>query len=165
MPKIEDMNVIWSSVNGVMEFLREPGPGLGPDGFDRLVAALPADHRVALTSKHLAWDRVPLVAVNRAVEEAARMKGIAPVTFAHSIGRYCAEQSPILKMFAMLLTPKSAIKVATQAWQKIYGCGSIRAESLGPTSAQVVVTDFPSEPVGCARILGWIEVIAEAAGA
>lgn len=165
MAKIEETKVIWSSISGVMDFLKDPKLGLDRQQLDAALSKLPEDERTALTSSHLAWDRVPLVAVNRLVAEVARLRGEPGEVLAKRIGRYCAENSPLLKMFAMLMTPASTIKMATQAWKKIYDCGAIKAEAIGETAARMTVEDFPSEPIGCARVGGWFEVIAEAAGA
>ena len=163
MPKIEDVTVIWSSVSGALDYMKNPKTGLTPAQYEAALGKLTEDQRAAFSKSRLAWDRVPLLAVNRLTEEVAKAKGEDIEAFARRIGRHTAEKSPLLKTFAMLMTPASTLKVASQIWQKIYGAGQIKVETT-PTGAIMTVSDFPSQPVGCARVSGWVEVIIEAAG-
>lgn len=162
-PRIEDVAVIWTSADGVLSFLRDPEQGLGGEGLERALDTLPAAHRAALVSDHGALDRVPLVALNRLVEQAARQKGVELESFAKAIGRFAARHSPVLRVLTLLLTPLPLVQIGSYSWQRIFGCGQMRARASA-SGATVVVTNFPSETSCCGRIQGWLEVLAEEAG-
>ena len=131
---------------------------------ERMFTSMTAEDR-ALFDRHLilAVDLFPVAAVNRFTAAAAQEKGLPAETFARRAGRFAAEFSikGAMRYLAALLTPAALLGRAGRLWSTIYSRGELVVETNEPTHTVIVLRNFPSEDVGCARITGWMEKLLE----
>lgn len=146
-------------VNSLAGYVRQQ---LGDARTDELAASISPQATAWFAGRLLAHEQVPLSALNefttRAAEAASR-----PVTeFAHSAGRYGADQGlrSVYKFIMVLMSPESVLKTAPLMWKKVYDTGRIEVD-IGDKIARITAHEFPSDLAGCARITGWFEVIGQ----
>ena len=111
----------------------------------------------------LVSETVPVAVLNRLTEAAAIAKGEPVERFANRAGRVAAEEaiSGVYRLFAMVMTPTAILSKASRIWSSLYSRGNLHVESETSRGARVKLLDFPTEPVGCARITGWMERLTE----
>ncbi len=133
---------------------------LTPEQRDRVFAKVPGDTAARLKAKQvLATEYVPVSLLNRITEEAALVKGEPPEAFARRAGRFGARDAvnTVMRFLLRVFTPDSLIQKGAAVWKSVYDRGELEAVREQGTRARVILHDFPSEPVGCARVTGWIE--------
>ncbi len=115
----------------------------------------------------LPTETLPVSALNRLTEEAAKIKGEQLDQFARRAGRQGATDAVrgIYRFFALVLTPPALLGRASQMWSALYNRGKMQVADQTDHGATIRLLDFPSEPAGCSRITGWIERMAEMTGA
>ncbi len=122
-----------------------------------------------LLSRHviLPVETVPVTALNRITEAAARESGTAVEVFAHEAGRAAADEAVrgIWKLAAALVTPTTLLAKGRRLWSTVYSRGRLDIEQPSAGLAVVTLADFPCEAVCCARISGWFERLFELARA
>ncbi|HET8798238.1 MAG TPA: TIGR02265 family protein [Thermoanaerobaculia bacterium] len=160
----ESVTVKGSPVRSLQKFIDAE---LTPEQRDRMFGALPAEYGTRFRAPILATETVPVHMLNRFTEEAAAAKGEPLETFARRAGREAAGDAVkgIYRFFALVLTPPALLSKASQMWSSLYNRGELRVDEQTESSARIRVTNFPSEPAGCARLTGWIERMAELTGA
>lgn len=109
----------------------------------------------------------PVAVLNDLVSNAANEKNETVSSFARRAGRHAAEEAAgtVLKFFMLLMTVPALLGKATRIFSSIYDRGRLFVADQGDHTATLHLEDFPSTAVGCARISGWIERIAELTGA
>ena len=149
-------------VNGLVEFVKKE---LTPQQYQSVLDRLGPDGKL-FTGKLLAHEQVDFHLTNRFTALAAEAKGEPVKSFGYRAGRYGAELGlkSVYKFMMMLMSIESVLQKAPFMWARVYDSGTMRVENT-PTGAKIVVTNFPSEVPGCARITGWFEVIGQKAGA
>lgn len=150
-------------VNGLVQFASRE---LSPAQLQAAIASLGPESARYFTGHLLAHEQVPIDIVNAFTAAAAKEKGEPLKSFGYRAGRFGAELGlkSVYKFMMMLMSIESVLSKAPFMWARVYDSGTMRVEST-PTGARIRVTDFPSQPAGCARITGWFEVIGERAGA
>jgi hypothetical protein len=165
MPSTQDVRVKGSPVRSLRKFLDIE---LSESQRERVFANVPDEYRKKITSGNiLATDVFPVAVLNEIVISAANLKNEAVPSFARRAGRHAAEQAAgtVLKFFMLLMTVPALLGKATRIFSSIYDRGRFSVAHQADHAATLHLEDFPSTPVGCARISGWIERIAEMTGA
>ena len=159
----ESVTVKGSPVRSLQKFLDAE---LTPDERQQVLAALPVEYAARFRMPILATETVPVYLLNRLTEEAARVKKEPSESFARRAGREGASDAVkgIYRFFAMVLTPPALLGKASHMWSSLYNRGEMRVDEQTDTSARIRVMNFPFEAVGCARVSGWIERMAEMTG-
>ena len=160
----ESVTVKGSPVRSLQKFIDAE---LTPEQRERVFQAMPAQYSSRFRGPILATETIPVAALNRLTEEAAKAKGENVDQFARRAGREGASDAVkgIYRFFALVLTPPALLSKASQMWSSLYNRGELKVEDQTPTSARIRLINFPSEPAGCARITGWMERMAELTGA
>lgn len=157
---MKDPLVKATPVNSLATYVRSR---LGDSRTDSLVEGMGGDARRFFTGHLLAHEQVPLSLVNEFTSRAAESEGEEVEVFAHSAGRYGAEQGlrSVYKFIMVLLSPESVLKTAPLMWKKVYDSGEMDVAITGDKRARITVRNFPADPAGCNRITGWFEVIGQ----
>ncbi len=141
---------------------------LTPEQKARVIRALPPV-AAGLLTRHaiLAVETVPVTALNRITEAAAKESGTAVDVFAREAGRAAADEAVhgIWKLAAALVTPTTLLAKGSRLWSTVYSRGRLEIEQPETGLAVVTLADFPCEEVCCARISGWYERLFELARA
>ena len=139
---------------------------LSPEQREVVFRALPPEYASRFRGPILATETIPVTALNRFTEEAAKAKGEPVDQFARRAGREGASDAVkgIYRFFALVLTPPALLSKASQMWSSLYNRGELKVEDQTANSAKIRLLNFPSEPAGCARITGWMERMAELTG-
>ena len=99
--------------------------------------------------------------------------GIDPATIARGPGRapFSAEAASLLEQFRPAvvsfhfgLPPDALLARAAAMWSAMNTAGRMEVHRDGERAAPLRLLDFPSEPVMCARISGWLEQMIELTG-
>jgi uncharacterized protein (TIGR02265 family) len=159
----ESVTVKGSPVRSLQKFLDAE---LTPDQRQRVLDALPAEHAARFRMPILATETVPVFLLNQLTEEAARVKNEPLESFARRAGREGASDAMkgIYRFIALVITPPALLGRASHMWSALYNRGEMRVEEQTDKSARIRVVNFPFEAVGCARVTGWIERMAEMTG-
>ena len=160
----ESVTVKGSPVRSLQKFIDAE---LSAEQREAVFAALPPEMAQRLRAPVLATETLPIGALNRMAEEAARVKGEPAEEFARRAGREAANDAikGIYRFFALVMTPASLLGKASTMWSAINSRGTLRVEDQTSGSATVKLLDYPSEAVHCARVTGWIERMGELTGA
>ena len=160
----EVVTVKGSPVRSLQKFMDAE---LTPEQKEKAFTALPAEYASRFRGPILATETIPVTALNRFTEEAAKAKGEPVDAFARRAGREAASDAVrgIYRFFALVLTPPALLSKASQMWTSLYNRGELKVEDQTAGSAKIRLVNFPSEPAGCARITGWMERMAELTGA
>lgn len=160
----ESVTVKGSPVRSLQKFVEAE---LTPEQRETLFRNISPEYAARFRTPILATETVPVRMLNAITEEAAKIKGEPVASFALRAGRQGASDAVkgVYRFFALVLTPAALISKASQMWSSIYNRGEMRLEEEKPKSAKVRLSNFPSEPVGCARITGWIEQLIALTGA
>jgi hypothetical protein len=140
---------------------------LTPEQRESVFAKVPGETAARLKSKQvLATEYVPVSLLNQITEQAATVKGEPIDQFARRAGRYGAREAvnTVMRFLLRVFTPDSLIQKGAAVWKSVYDRGELEAVREEGTRARVILHDFPSEPVGCARITGWIEEMTSMTG-
>lgn len=160
----ESVTVKGSPVRSLQKFIETE---LTPEQREAVFRAIPAEYVQRFRTPILATETVPVHMLNRFTEEAAKAKGEPVEEFARRAGRQGASDAVkgIYRFFALVMTPPALLSKGGQMWRSLYNRGEIRVEDQTDNSARIRLLNFPSEAVGCARVTGWIERMAELTGA
>ena len=160
----ESVTVKGSPVRSLQKFIEAE---LSPEQHAEALRSLPPEYATRFGTLILPTETVPVHMLNRLTEEAARAKGEPLEMFAMRAGREAAGDAVrgIYRFFAMALTPPALLGKASQMWSTLYNRGQMRVEEQSESSARIRVRDFPSEVASCARVIGWIQGLAELTGA
>lgn len=148
-------------VASLIKFIKQD---LDPAQIRRAFENVPSD--VAdrlLNSPVLPVHTFPLALLNQLTIAAAKAKLEPPKQFAERAGRAAARDAVVgvYRFLATLVTPAKLLSRASTLFTTIYDVGTLTVDSQSSTGAEVSLTDFPSEEVGCARITGWMTQLAE----
>ncbi|HEV7242275.1 MAG TPA: hypothetical protein VGQ36_23800 [Thermoanaerobaculia bacterium] len=159
----ESVTVKGSPVRSLQKFLDAE---LTPDERQQVLDTLPPEQASRFRRPILATETVPVFLLNRLTEEAARVKKEPLEAFARRAGREGASDAVkgIYRFFALAVTPPALMGKASHMWSSLYNRGEMRVDEQTDTSARIRVVNFPFEAVGCARVTGWIERMAEITG-
>ncbi|MEA2465079.1 MAG: hypothetical protein QOJ98_2826, partial [Acidobacteriota bacterium] len=139
---------------------------LTPEQRETVLRSLPPEYAKRFSSPVLATETVPVHMLNLFTAAAAGAKGEAVDAFARRAGHQAASEAVkgIYRFFALVMTPTALLGKASQMWSSLYNRGELRVEDQSANSARIRLTNFPSETVGCSRVTGWIERMAELTG-
>lgn len=148
-------------VSSLVKFLQVE---LSPEQFQQAVSRVDPAYKAKLSSGRVMPIEVfPLSVLNQLTLAGAAIRGEQPLRFAERAGRAAAKDavSGIYRFLATLVTPTKLLARASGLFSTIYTHGTLSVENETANGAEVVLRDFPSEPVGCARISGWMRQLAE----
>ncbi|HEX2834421.1 MAG TPA: hypothetical protein VHW00_15530 [Thermoanaerobaculia bacterium] len=159
----ESVTVKGSPVRSLQKFVDAE---LTQEQRETLFRALPAEYGTRFRAPILATETVPVHMLNRFTEEAAAARGESVEEFAKRAGREAASDAVkgIYRFFALVMTPPALLSKASQMWSSLYNRGELRVDEQTEHSARIRLLNFPSEPAGCARLMGWIERMAALTG-
>jgi len=157
-----DIHVKAVPVNGLFQFVSGE---LSPEQLRGVLEKLGGDARY-FTGHLLAHEVVPLAIVNRFTELAAEAKKEPVKAFARRAGHFGAEMGlkSVYRFVLAVLSLEAVLKKAPFIWTRVYDGGTVSVETM-QNRAVFHVRDFPANVAGCGRITGWLETIAEHAGA
>jgi hypothetical protein len=152
----EIVTVKGTVIKSLMKFVSTE---LTPAQLESCLAQLPADFSGQIRGQVLMTATFPVTQVNRFTELCAAAKGEPAESFAKRAGRASADDAvkTVYRLLVMVLTPTALLQKATSMWRTIYSAGEYSVEAKRPGLAHIFLRNFPSEPVGCARVSGWIE--------
>ena len=158
--EVQTVTVKGTAVRSVMKFLEKE---LTREQLEQALDTLPAETARKFRAGILATAQLPVSVVNQLTTAAAKAKGEPVEMFANRAGRFAADDAvkTVYKLLVMVLTPTSLLQKATGMWRTIYSAGSFTVEAKSPTESHIVLKDFPSETVGCARVTGWMQQLGE----
>ncbi len=156
----EPVTVKGTVIKSLMKFVTTE---LNPDQLKRALAAVPADFAAQLQGGVLATNTFPVHLVNVFAEACAAAKGELPESFARRAGRAAANDAvnTVYRFLVMVMTPTAILQKGTSMWKTIYSAGDFTVEPRGPGLSHILLKNFPSEAIGCARVTGWIEQLGE----
>ena len=159
----ESVTVKGTPVRSLQQFIDTE---LSQEQRERMYAQLPPEYAARFRTPILATETVPVHMLNAVTEQAAKAKGEPLDTFARRAGRAGASDAVkgIYRFFALVLTPTVLLSKASPMWSTLYNRGKLEVVSQTDKSAHIRLSDFPSEPAGCARLNGWVERMAEMTG-
>jgi hypothetical protein len=140
---------------------------LQPEQIDRIMASVDPETRAQIERGILPTNTFPMSLLNQLTVEGARVKGVPLEEFARDIGRFSADEAVrgVYRFFARVLTPETILAKAASFWSAMNTVGRMEVASDGSGSALIRLIDYPSDPVMCLRIAGWIEKMADLTGA
>jgi len=159
----ESITVKGSPVRSLQKFLESE---LAPAQREAVLNAVP-ELGGRMRGPILPTETIPVAALNRLTEEAAKARGEPLEQFARRAGRMAAGDAVhgIYRFFALVLTPAALLSKASQMWSALYNRGELRVTDQTDHGATIKLLDFPSQLAGCGRTTGWIERMAELTGA
>ena len=139
---------------------------LTPDQYAQLIASLAPEDRAAIHAI-LPTSTFAMRLVNQITIEGARLAHKAVPEFARGAGRTAAAEGirGVYRFFARVMTPEALLAKAASMWSSMNLAGTMSAQSDTRGGSTVTLSGYPSEEVMCQRIVGWIEQLAEMAGA
>ena len=157
------------SVKGqtINSFLKFSSSKLTADQYREVTALGPAELRSEMEKGSvLPTHLVSMAALNRMTEHAAKLAGQPMAQFARDAGRLSAGEAirGVYRFFARVLTPDALLARAAAMWSAMNTAGRMEVHRDGERAATLRLLDFPSEPVMCARISGWLEQMIELTG-
>jgi uncharacterized protein (TIGR02265 family) len=158
----ESITVKGSPVRSLQKFIEVE---LAPKQRDAALDAVP-ELGARMRGPILPTETIPVAALNRLTEEAAKIKGEPLEQFARRAGRQAAGDAVrgIYRFFALVMTPAALLSKASQMWSALYNRGELQVTDQTDHGATIKLLDFPSETAGCGRTTGWIERMAELTG-
>ncbi len=158
----ESITVKGSPVRSLQKFIEAE---LAPKQRDAALDAVP-ELGARMRGPILPTETIPVAALNRLTEEAAKIKGEPLEQFARRAGRQAAGDAVrgIYRFFALVMTPAALLSKASQMWGALYNRGELQVTDQTDHGATIKLLDFPSETAGCGRTTGWIERMAELTG-
>ena len=159
----ESVTVKGSPVRSLQKFIDSE---LNPEQREKVFGNLPPEYATRFRQPVLATETVPVHMLNRFTEEAAKARGESVDAFARRAGREAAGDAVkgIYRFFALVMTPPALLGKASQMWSSLYNRGEMRVDEQTENGARIRLTNFPTEPAGCARLTGWMERMAELTG-
>jgi hypothetical protein len=159
----ESVTVKGTPVRSLQQFIEIE---LDPEQREQMYALLPPEYAARFRTPILATETVPVHMLNVVTEQAAKAKGEPLESFARRAGRAGASDAVkgIYRFFALVLTPAVLLSKASPMWSTLYNRGKLAVVSQTDKSAHIRLSDFPSEPAGCARLNGWLERMGELTG-
>ncbi|MFA6955598.1 MAG: hypothetical protein WC538_06975 [Thermoanaerobaculia bacterium] len=147
-------------IKGLMKFVNAE---LTPAQIEQALSQLPPEFAKDVSGSVLVSSLFPVHLVNKFTAACANAKGEQVEAFARRAGRASADDAvkSVFRILVMVLTPTAILKKGTGVWRTIYSAGDFTVETVGAAESRVHLRDFPSEPVQCARITGWMEQLGE----
>jgi hypothetical protein len=163
MQIVETVGIKGTPVRSLLKFIETD---LTDAQREKMFRALPPEIAERLRNPILATETIPVAVINTLTIEAARAKGEPAESFARRAGEYSGAEalSGVYRAFAMLLTPTALLSRAAAVWHSLYTEGVMHVEGETSSGARVILTDFPSHPIGCARVAGWLTGLAARCG-
>ncbi len=152
----ESVTVKGTVIKSLMKFVNAE---LTPAQLEEALSGLPPDFAKNVRGAVLVSTLFPVHLVNKFTIACANAKGEPVEAFARRAGRAAADDAvrSVYRLLVMVLTPTAILQKATGVWRTIYSSGDFTVESLAPGESHVHLRNFPTEPVQCARITGWME--------
>ena len=151
----------------INSFLKFAASKLTPEQYREVVAIAPAELRAEMERGNiLPTHLVAMSVLNRMTEQAAKLAGEPVPQFARQAGRFSASEAVkgVYRFFARVMTPEALLSRAASMWSAMNTAGRMEVQRDGDRAATLRLSDFPSEPVMCARIGGWLEQLTELTG-
>lgn len=157
---VESVTVKGTVIKSLMKFVESE---LTPGQLEQALSGLPAEFAKSVSGSVLVSTLFPVHLVNKFTIACATAKGEPAEAFGLRAGRAAAADAvkSIYRLLVMVLTPTAILQKATGMWRTIYSTGDFTVENVGPGESHVHLRGFPSEPVQCARITGWMEQLGE----
>jgi hypothetical protein len=131
----------------------------GQEGYDRLLAALPADDRALIEARILPHAWVPFGLFVRVNVEADRLFGAGDLKLCFDMGSYGAELNlpRVFRLFYRLGTPMFIFGKAAKLWRAHYDSGEMVTSRDAAGVIHLEIRDF-EEPhrAHCESVLGWM---------
>jgi hypothetical protein len=157
-PSLSGVNVVF-----VRQLLLEK---LGPEGVERVKAAMPPEARQSYFEA-TAVDWVPVDYVNLMNAKAAEIAGMTVVDFSSTMGRLSVERT-LHTLWRILLrfTSDEAIVTRTPVFfSRSFNVGKLATEILAPGMARVRLTEWPEVPqLTLVGVMVGIETVLRVAG-
>lgn len=151
----------------INSFLKFASSKLTPEQYREVIALAPAEFRTEMERGSILPTHLMSMAVlNRMTEHAAKLAGEPIAQFARQAGRFSATEAVkgVYRFFARVLTPEALLSRAASMWSAMNTAGRMEVQNDGERAATLRLSDFPSEPVMCARVGGWLEQMTELTG-
>ena len=135
---------------------------------EKALATLAPEERQLIDRGILATSTFPMALVNRLTVEGARAGSRPLPQFAREAGRFAASEGVkgVYKLFARVLTVDALLTKAASMWSSMNTEGKMEVEKTGDRMAVLRLSGYgDTDPVMCMRIIGWMEQMAELAGA
>ena len=138
---------------------------LQPSQIDRALDSIDAEARRQIDRGILPTSTFPMSMVNRLTVEGARASATPVDAFARDAGSFSASEAVkgVYRFFARALTTDALLTRAASMWSAMNTAGKMEV-SGGKGMATVRLLEYPSDPVMCMRIDGWIQRMAEMTG-
>lgn len=155
-----------TAVRGLLKHAKEAVPG----GIPALLAALPPPQRALFDQRILASSWCPYEAYTALLAALVRDQppGAAREGYLHRLGRWAAGQDAgtTFKIVAMFASVETMLQRADLFWSRHCDSGTFETTVIQKGSGAGVLRDFPGvDPLHCTLLTGWIEGMAETAGA
>ena len=140
---------------------------LQPEQVAQVFATAGPEVRQQIERGILPTNTFPMALLNQMTVEGARVTRQPVDEFAKQIGRFSASEAVkgVYRFFARVLTPEGLLSRAASMWSAMNTAGKMEVVSEGQGSALIRLSEYPSDPVMCMRIAGWIEQMADLTGA
>ncbi len=137
-----------------------------PAQVEQAVAAAGPSAKETIDRGILPTSTFPMALLNRLTVEGARASNVPLEQFAREAGSFSAAEAVkgVYRWFARVLTPDAILSRAAAMWSSMNTAGRMEVTG-GKGAAKLRLMDYPSEPVMCMRITGWIEKMADLTGA
>ena len=154
------MTVKGTVIKSLMKFVQSE---LTREQLEQALSGLPVEFAKSVSGSVLVSTLFPVHLVNKFTVACATVKGESVEAFGRRAGRAAADDAVknVYRLLVMVLTPTAMLQKATGVWRTIYSAGDFTVESIGSGESHVHLRGFPSEPVQCARITGWMEQLGE----
>ena len=151
------------TLKSLLLFMRQR---MQPGEVDQALAAVPADVRKEIDRGILPTSTFPMALLNRLTVDGSKASNVPLEQFAREAGSFSAAEAikGVYRFFARVLTPDALLSRAAAMWSSMNTAGKMEVTG-GKGSATLRLLDYPSEPVMCMRVTGWIEKMAEMTGA
>jgi hypothetical protein len=140
---------------------------LSPAQVDQLLSSIDPEHQRQIKTGVLPTSTFPMALVNQLTVDGAAVSGTPLALFAKDAGRFSANEGlrGVYRLFARVLTTEALLSRAAAMWSAMNTAGKMEVLRQASGRALLRLSGYPSQPVMCLRINGWIEQLAEAAGA
>ncbi|HSP35816.1 MAG TPA: hypothetical protein VLU46_16005 [Thermoanaerobaculia bacterium] len=137
-----------------------------PPQIEQVLSKMDADTRQQIDKGILATRTFPMAMLNRLTIEGAKVASVPLEEFAREAGSFSAAEAVkgVYRLFARVLTPDAILSRAAAMWSSMNTAGKMEVMA-DRGSAVLRLIDYPSQPVMCMRITGWIEKMADMTGA
>lgn len=137
-----------------------------PAQLEQALATIDPNVRKELERPILPTNTFPMSLLNRLTVAGAKAASVPLEEFAREAGSFSAAEAVkgVYRFFARVLTTDALLSRAASMWSAMNTAGRMQVTG-GKGTAKLSLIDYPSEPVMCLRISGWIEKMADMSGA